>query len=1694
MLDKGLVLSAWEKTRDYGEVTQWAPGKARRLAGRLASRMGASRLGYALDWLNWRQDRDNPRLYLSALFARMNWQAPVLLLPELRERIAAFSGSGNSETLGDLLGLEAWILGSMRDFSSAHDVLDKALEADADSPWLHVQRSVLFEMEDRYGEALEAAGKALGIRPFYRSAVLQKVDSLVHLGRDDEAMELLHQAHEQTEDGEFALRLQAFYSEREDHERGLWCLAEAERRLPLMAAANRRWFAGRRADFLYVAGDFDGCLEWCDRKNEGFQKRMAENLRRPGARERKRRRLDVPFIRQHNMTCAPATLASLAKYWARDHDHLAIAAEICHDGTPWHKERTWAETHGYLAKEFRFTREILVELIDRGIPFTLTTTAVTSAHLQACIGYDDRCDVVLLRDPTHRHYGEMMIEGLVKDHPIQGPRCMMVLPVGEEGRIAGLRFPDEALYEARHQFALALERHDRWKAREALSTMRAIDLEHPLTLDCEGDLSNYLGHRAKALECADRLLERFPNHEILHLRRLNLLKRLGDSGGVQDVLRKAVAKRGWDPVFVSELGENLMEDARQLPLAGYFLRRALRLRRGDGYPLESYARWHDKGGDFARAADLRRLASCVSSSWEPYARAYFDSCRACGRVEAGLSFLEKRCAAKVAAPWMTRAMALHALRRATEEKAVLEEALAAFPEDGELKLQAARLMIGWGDEDRAVGMRWIEEARTKVSEVDWLRHAAECAVYLGERPRAIRLWRELLRSEPQAIDAHQSLARLIAEERGETEALDFLRRATREHPRHPAFWRLLAQWEKAPEEQLRSLDRILELDPDDHWARRERATIRGRTGDAEGALSDAREALARDAGSPESHETLAALLHREGKSEEALASIRQALSLRVDYTYAIGRLMAWSSGQAAREQALAFLEQEMERQVSNGDCLPEYQTAAWSLLSPGDLLARLRTFCGVRPDLWQAWSARLDHALQMDDHTEASLCAEHLTTAFPLMPRSWVEMARVSRARGDQSGELSAFRKALELAPTWDWAARQYSETLERAGRYDEAEQVLRTAIRHEPLTCMNHGLLADLLLKRGKKAEARDSLRAAVDIGPYYSWGWTTLAMLSRELSDEEPFRQRLAKQNTSHGHDAAWWVISAGVHEALDETESALNAVREGLARDPGHAELCDKQAVLLCALGRYEEALASCDAAIGRAEPAREAKGRRAWVLMESGDGPAAIREMTAHLKDEPDYAWGWNQLATWHYARSDWKQLLSASEQWARWCPDQSTAHGHLGLAAERLQDLPKAKAAYLRAFRIDPTYQFAGRRLLSFQIEANEFDEALQTLAGLRHFTPGPWVEYDAIRLALAQKHDGEALEIGRKFCETVVDAEPLACLNQEFGDRGLRERWRQQLEQAVQSGEAVSPAVLSAWADAFTDERSLKAAARRLRRYKMPETARNAAWARLLRAGHGAGDGKLFEVWVGRERKRFRQDADLWNIVGELMLTRGHRREAVKWFRGWEQRANDVGAHTFVNLGAALDGLGNVEDASRVRSEGIARFGREKNTHYHRAAEASYRASQGRIDEAAALLERVEDPYLSEYYLGLASLGRSVVAAAKGDEEEARDHHRAAMGKLVNSTQSPSVKYHFISAEKALAKHVPAGAGKHRKLRKAWGSLEFDTGWCNPLKAGQLPLILLAIVFCFAVIYVGGRTAIGPVLLIGAMAICVFKK
>ncbi len=1646
-IEQGRILEAWQLAEKAGvALHDWPEGDPLRQAARLASWMGASRLSRAMHWKNWRRRRDDPRCYYQALLSRTSFTTGSKLLDEVNGFLESQSGIPASEQ-ADLFSFKARIHIRQRDFAPAEKLLDRAVELQPDDSWMRAERSSFYAAADRYEDALDEAKLAVKLAPFYRAAVARCADALIHLGKDDEALDLLTGAHRESPQASFAMEMQSIFSEREDHEQGLWCLSEVERLSPLMDDSFRKWLASRRADFHLMAGRIDDFLECADLAGEGFQKSAAANFRSETGQSGVRKRLDVSFVRQHRSTCAPATLAAIAAFWGQAHDHLAIADAICYEGTPWHKERMWAEEHGFVAREFRLTRESLHALIDRGIPFTLTTQWTTGAHLQACIGYDSRTDVVLLRDPTERHFGEMMMKGLLESHPLAGPRGMVMVPADRSGLLDGVHLPDELVYDSVYHLRRMIDTHDRFKIEAAVVQLRAVAPGHLLTWDGELSAAQALENWPRALEAVDWLLDRLPDYESLWLTKCSLLLHLRRTSDYRKELERIVARPKADAVFLSDLGELLAGDARELVMADYYLRRALMRRGGEARVYENLARCRMTERRFAEAARLRRAATCLAPTFEPYAKSYFETTRIIGRTAEGLEYLEGRTlvlGGKDHGPWITYAQALDSVHRSSEAAAVLEKAAALRPDDGMLLLRGGRLMTSWGPDFRVRGLALIDRSRGKVREPVWLKESAEVAGFLGERTTAIRHWRALLELQPKQIPAWKYLARLLAEEHGPDAAIALLDEGTARHPDFADLWALAAEWlVRTPRGPLEALDRYVELEPKSAWGFRERALRRMDLEQNDAALDDALEGRDLDPLDPSSPYVLGLVLLKLHRNQEAADEFRRAIALSADGTGAPEELMAIANDRQTAVEALGFIEAEMRRQVSTGGVVLKFQSLAWRWIDPPELLEKLREFSAERPDLWQTWSARITQALRMELNAEAKESALAMTEAFPLMPRAWLELARVHEAAGETHEAVSATSKAVDIAPAWDEAARTHAEALERAGNPGEAEAVLRKAVFYEPLHGANHGCLADLVRRRGRHDEAVDLLREATKACPFYHWGWTTLARWSGADGKKEEIIRDVEAASQQQGHHRSWWPLASDIWAELGDVGKAIAAIRKGIELAPDDVDLHDQLAARLCEDRQFDAALAACDPHPGHAAPPTNLQGRRAWILMKSGQPVQAIKEMRGLLDRQPNYRWGLAELTSWYSRRGDWKGVLEIATRWARQAPGESSAFGHIGQAEENLDHPLPAEKAYARALMLQPDYSFAGRRLLDLQMKAERFEEASQTLQRLEYYTPSIWVDCDRIELDLRAKRHPEAL----KRAELMLDRsdatfEVINWLDDLFDNHGAAHSWKSLLEKRLKAGNVQAPGALAVSIGHIPSDQFSNISYSRVKRQLPGTPVRIEGWRRMIELAGNLKQSSHLIKWSQKHREELAGHGVLWNQMGKALLAVGDYQRGIRWLKDWRQREQDTSANTLLWFAALNDGVcGNHPEnwnaAKEARREGLRRFPVDEATPALRASLALQEAVDGEIESARILLEEFETEQASDFYQKYGLLARSVIAAADGDEENARTHLGDAASYFSTSTGKGPVN-NVERACQAVASHLPWTRGSARRLRRKW--------------------------------------------------------
>ncbi|MGE3803072.1 MAG: tetratricopeptide repeat protein [Gemmataceae bacterium] len=1582
---QGLCLQAYRAGEKIKPLRAWR-GADRILAGRIAYNLGAPKFAVVAHRRAYREaphEHETRYYHARALLERCGPLRAWRFLRETGELPEA-----EPWVRADWLAFHGYVVGRLRDFDAAELWLGRAELLAPERPWICVERSYLLEMEDRVPEALEASARALELRPWYRPGVQSKAHILQQLDRDQDALELLTEAADRIESLPVLAQLAAIQTELRHYQDARQTYERFAELAVLLEKKFGEWLAARRSDTAYYCGDCAAAAEWAKQVKEPFFEKVAELLSRTPL-EGARVLLEVGFVRQHHQTCVPATLAALSRYWQMTADHLEVAAEICYDGTPDHRERYWAEEHGWVAREFTVTWDSARALLDRGIPFTLTTVEPVSGHMQAVIGYDSRRGTLLIRDPSMRNFTEFIAETMFEHCRSTGPRGMALVPLAEASRFDGVELLDAELYDRVYRLQRALHVHDRAQAEQHYGDLQAAAPGHRLTLQAQRLLAGYDGDLTELLASVEKLLELYPDDAILQLAKLHHLRELARREERVALLRDICSKPKSDPVFFRQYAQELSVDARVHEHTTWLVKRAMRYRPWDAanYATLANVRWDQRR--FEEGVELYRMAACLDDKDEGLARSYFLSSRHLRQTDEALRFLEKRnerFGAQSSLPPRTLFWAYSVLERSSAAAAMLEQALARRPDDGELILFASDVASGQGDFARSDAL--LQQAKGRCPQASWLRTAANLESSRGEPARALALWQQVLEAEPLAVDANRAVARLLAETDSRQAALDHLRRACERFPHNFNLHQGLIEWlrEDGPQALEPVVRRIIGIHPADAWARRELALTLVDQRRIDEAFAELEEAERLEPRTTTYFAVRGQVCEHAGKIEEASAAYRQAIEISVDNDFAIARLMHTCATHAERCQALAFVEQELARQVIFGDGLLAYQAHAQGTLEPDELLAALQRTHAARPDLWHAWSALINQLGDMQRFDEAHELAQQATERFPLLPRLWLDLAAVCGARKDREGEKAAVQRALQLNPSWGTAVRHLAELHDRAGELAEARQLLERGIQSTPLDQLHHGCLADILWRQEEKEAALGAVQKALQLDPGYNWAWSALREWSAQLERPE-LPGQLARELTQRrgGEARSWLLLAENLHgeEALQERLSALD---RALQLNPRCVEAFDRRAELLAGAGRFDEALAACQPAVFGNEPPLQLQSRSACIEASRGNLHAAIERMTTVIRLDPNHYRYRELLADWYRQAGNAEAYRSTSQEMVRIAPQYAIAHGYLGDALLQIGDTPAGKEALRRALELDPGYVFPTLLLFDLSMFEQDFTTAEEMLLLLNEHLGGESTQRRAVQLAAARGDRRRALLAYRELCaQPLRDIEQLERATSALIDAGWSDDTQRALEGIMADVPGCPPRVAGLWIErrlAAGDWSCVDQLPQLLERGALGD---EALLAYLRALSYSAG--KLremnpftdkarneFHQLVQRYRERLRANSNTWGEVGSAFGVAGDYAAAVDWMSDWERpERSDVPGYALLNLGLYLRELDRNALARQVNEAALRLAKPDSTTPFNLVWLAVEDVLAGKTEAARAALDSVGED-ADEYHQYFAML------------------------------------------------------------------------------------------------------------------------
>jgi tetratricopeptide (TPR) repeat protein len=1540
LYQRGLCLQAYHLAQALGPLREWTTTDARILAGRLAVNLGAPRLAAWHHMLAWRKDPEHFEAcyyYAQTLLYRRgplaSWQ--------LFRRRGDLPGAA-PELQADWLACGGAVAGLLRDFETADALLDRAEQISPGQPWICIERSALFQLEDRYEEALAAARRALELRPWYRPAVQAAAHALQLLGRDREALDLLTEADQQIENGPLVAQLAMLQTElghyadaRRSHER----FAELS---PLLEKDMAQWLAARRSDTAYYCGDFPAAVRHARELNDPFYQQVAERLLAsagadtPGSPGSQRVLLPVGFVRQHHQTCVPATLAALCRFWEMPGEHLEVAAAICYDGTPNHSERHWAEQNGWLAREFTVTWDSAAALLDRGIPFTLSTVEPGNAHLQAVIGYDSRRGTLIIRDPYERYFGEFIAEAMLRHYAPTGPRGLVLVACAQADRLAGLDLPDAELYDHLYRLQLALEEHDRAGAEEVCAALHERAPEHRLTVMARRSLATYDASLAEQLECAERFLRLYPDDIATKLTKMSCLREMGRREERLALLRELCEAPSAHPVCWQQYAQELCADAREQVRVLHLLHRAIRRlpTHAGGYYVLAGVRWDQRR--FEEAVELYRFAACLDDKDEGLARAYFVASRHIRQTDRALRFLQnrfQRFGTRSSLPARTLFGAYSQLEEMSQAFEVLEAALRLRPDDGDLRLFAAESYGTYGQRERAAELLATAQGRTK--QTAWLRTAANLAAYQGDLSGALASWRQVLEGEPLAIDAHRAVAQLIAETDSRAATLEHLRRACERFPHHYALLQLWIEW--LHEDGAQAVEpiarRLVEIHPADAWARRELALALGEQRRFAEAFAELETAARLEPNNPSRYCVRARLCALAGRPEAVKAACREAIRLSADFGPAISELLLTCDTLAERREALAFIEGELVRQVIFGDGLLAYREWARRVLDPEELLAWLRQALDARPDLWHAWSAVVCQLTEAGKLDEALELAQQATARFPLLPRLWLDLALVCKARQDVAGEREALEHALQINPAWGMAARQLAELHARESRLAEAKAVLEQAVARSPLDAINHGCLADALRRLGDPEAALERVQHALRLDPGYNWAWDALRDWAESLGKPQVAVEFARELTTRRPGEARSWQMLAHMLTRPEQEDERLAALDQAVALNPRCTEAYDLRAELLALKQRFDEALTACWPPAWDSQLPLILRGRAAWVEAQRGDLVEAIAQMRAVVAEDPDYYWGWERLADWYRQEGPPEEYSATAQMLVKLAPQSPTPHAYLGEARLRAGDRAGAKESFAKALELAPDFSFAGLHLVDLQLEDEEWDAAARTLEVLKNHCDSEYVRWRELRLAVGRGDVGSAQHgLKRLYSDPRTPADWF----NDAADLLVKAGWSAEAE-AVLSEELAAPEMNpqagAAWVHLLTSRGDWSCASRLDELLERGEIGRRALVAYVTALARAQNQNGVRQC-VRKYADVFRSHTWGWGNVGYALTHILDYPAGIDWLADWPEHP-DAEPWMLINLVVALRGLGRAEEAYRVSQHALTLERKDYTCPYH---------------------------------------------------------------------------------------------------------------------------------------------------------------
>lgn len=1501
---KGLFKQALQLGEEHwGAWRDWTEMERKLMALRMLSQLGLRRSAKALTYQTKRLYPTAPEVDYYFSGCLLDRHGPFKALNHVQNsNVVAETPS----QIADRLSFKAALFGYYRDWETAQGLISKAKETDPESLWVHVESARLLSQQDLYDQAYAEVEPLFS--EDYLPAIMLRSRLLRIQDGIDQAIEVLLPYLQKMESFGLTMNLCSLYKEKKEFDQAFKCLEIAKDLIPGNKNLLSEEYSIAQFESLYQQDKPDEALSALESVRSPFYRQVRKNLETKGST--KQALLEVPFVRQHHMTCVPATLTALFQYWGHAANHLEISEEICYDGTTYLAERDWVASKNWPLKEFELTKEVAVALLDRGIPFTLSTMDPGSAHLQAVIGYDLSRGLFLVRDPYYPAVQEMLIEQLGEYYQSSGPRCMAFVPPEKADLFNDIQFPSDACFDYYFSLQKNLQDHNRDQAVSELEEMRKTYSEHRLCLWAERSLARYDGDKKKELELVEALLNKFPEDLNLQNDKSYLFGELGQYQQQIDYLRSLVeAIASPHPIIVQSLVDCIRRDKRQSEEVYKWMKYLLRLQPTNASVLWSYAGELWGQGKFEEAFQLYRLCSCVEDKNEGYVESYFRAARFLKRTRDALNTLEKRVQEfgdKSPYPFISLYYAYETLNQDQQAVKVLEQAVSKHENDSELLRLLTNAYVNNARTDQAEQL--LAKSEDNMHRVDWLSAKASIAIRNNQWQSQLECYEQILKIQPLNFSIIQAYARLLAKHKDENAALDFVKETLAKSPENYSLQHLYVDWlgNESIADQEKAIRSIIKKHPHDEESLLRLARVLVENHRVDEALELTEQALQIAPRSIDVNELLGYIHQQKGNLDKAKDCFRKTILIAVDTHDVFDRLLRCCKTIDEKKVELEFIYEQLMKQTSFGNGILEYKDSAQGIIGDDELERFLKLAVDERPDLWQSWSALASFYLSTNRIEQAIATISRGIELFPFIPRLLKDRSFIYFSDNQFPQAENDLKAALELNPQWLEAVKLLADCLEAQQKNEEMLRLLQTALIHSPTDSSLYGYIADIFISWKDYDKAAENLTKAIELEPAYQWAWETLEKVASQLKKHD-LPLKLARRLVAVTPGNAYLLKVQSDYEETDDGK--LNCLNKALELRPKNIAINTAYCRFLFDRNLLTELHKFIHHEKWLGKVPNELRGFEAWSEAQYHRFDKAESIMLEIVKDDPTYYNGWRLLSRWSQTTGNHEQARRYIDECIKLFPHNADT---LTLAAETYTEAMKAKvdidykeiAAMLeKAVECDPRNQYRSLTWLDHLLDCADtegFERALDVLIWDKN---NFYYKARVLQYYLLTKDNDNAIDLFKTMMltcdeqsEWLFDA-PYAWMIKEKFSNSVKEILQLAIKQ-----KNINPLIARPWVQFCFDHEKKK---KKLIEYMDELETNSPLWMEATEVVfQSRNNSPAVTHFIKHYSKSLKSNGRLWSLVAYHYAVSEKWNKVIDWCKdSWKRKENNAFAVYFYNLG-----------------------------------------------------------------------------------------------------------------------------------------------------------------------------------------------